>query len=319
MSSRLKNKMSSSVNYTPLTLGNDLYDTADKNWKDSGGTYNEPKEVEDPSMNDFIKGYNMDSGRYKFEQWAKNYRKNKKEAAKETVDISYTPKSLAKRILTLWRNNGPLQDFFDGFTSNQKMTNKMKKQIANILCKNGYEVIPTLLDETPRYASSKQINIVAFFDVAQQYISDNDMVGLSSLLEDMFDNSQLIKRVAKEIKNLHINHKVTVDKDTTRGLMDYYNKIFPTDYSKSLVDKIFDKPRQYFYEFRDTSIEDSTLNKMEQFNKGEQRFMSKGPNDGGMGGYNFPADFRGEGPGGVRPTMLETGPRMASKLKKKRS
>ena len=317
MGNRLKQKMIGSVSYSPLTLSNNLYDTADINWEDSAGTFTEPKKIEDPSMNDYIKGYNMDSGRYKFEQWAKNNKNNKREAAKETVDISYTPKSLAKRILTLWRNNGPLQDFFDGFTSNQKMTNHMKQKIADILCRNGYEVVPTLLDETPRYASSNSRNILAFVDTAKKYIDEDDMVGLSSLLEEVFDNSQVIKRVAKEVKQLQ-KQEIKVDKDTTRGLMDYYNKIFPTDYSKSLVDKIFDKPKKYFYEFRDESIQDSTLNKMEQFNKGDQSYMSRKPNDGGIGGYNFPADFRGEGPGGVRPTMLETGPRMAN-TKKKRS
>jgi hypothetical protein len=299
MSDRLRKKLSFKSNHTPSLYNNSSYDIADPLWEDSAASKHSSP-VADPSMNDFLKGYNMQTksgeGMYEFKQFA-----NTKKAAKETVDISYTPEALVKRILTLWRNNGPLQSFFDGFVSNQKVSNKLKKQLADMLGEMGYEVHPTFHDEKPRYANT----VNSFFEKTSRYADDNVEKFLSAM-QFVFPESKVIEKVAKEVGEVNKSKKVKVDKDSMQGLMDYYEKIFPSDFVKQLADKALSKPKKYFDEFKDFELSDESLKRMEQFNKGDQNFMSRKPNDGGMGGYNFPADMRGDGPGGVPPNAYES-------------
>ena len=151
MKKRLKQKLSNAVNYSPVVVEEKRYKMSDLNWKDSGGTYNDLPEIADPSMNDFIKGYNMDSGRYEFRQWANKKNKNTKKAVKEVRDVDYDPESVAQQIINMSRHNGPIQNFFDGYFSNDKGENSFKEQVAYILNSRGYDIKPTYIDKKQRY------------------------------------------------------------------------------------------------------------------------------------------------------------------------
>jgi len=118
----------------------------DLNWKDDGD------ELTDPSMNDYIKGYNIDP--YEFKQWASNKKGVIKESAKETDNMQMLPWYLADKILTLWNgSDGPIQNFFEAFTL--RYSNRMKTELAKFLDLAGYKVYPVLLQEKPIYASLK--------------------------------------------------------------------------------------------------------------------------------------------------------------------
>lgn len=330
------------------------YGLSDLNWEDSGGTFNEPKKIEDPSMNDFLKGYQMEP--YEFKQYAnknvlhkveagetvntiakkyfghESYYKQiismneslvgtkwqeglmlivgrepiMKTAAEEVRIIEYTPEGLAKEILTLWKQvDGPLQNFFDGFTAN-KTTNDMKKKICEVLKGWGYEVTPTLVDETPRHANAfKGLMKGANLKNAKESIT---------YFKNMFPDSKVLQKVAKEIEELE-EEGVKVAKEEARGLIDYYKLIFPDEYATSLVNISLDKPDMNFDEFKDIQISDEALEQMEKMDSGNQNPTSNKPNDGGVGGFDFTTQTT-DGPGGVAPNMYETRA-SSTRLKKK--
>src|SRR3712207_1194322 len=109
------------------------YNLSDLNWKDDT-LENGIGDIDgsDPSMKGYNKGWQQ-------EPYKDRYYANKKKAAKEVNDISYDSENLAREILELWSQaDGPLQNFFEAFTMN-KVSNKMKKEIADIIRKKGYE------------------------------------------------------------------------------------------------------------------------------------------------------------------------------------
>ena len=356
--SRIKKSNNNTSIHMPLNISENEYGLSDLNWEDSAGTFNENKKVEDPSMNDYLKGYQMEP--YEFKQYAgrnilhqvkrgetlfsiaKKYygherfagkivemndslivdfrpglmlivgrEPNNKYAAKEVIDISYTPENIAKEILTLWSQaDGPLQDFFDAFTAN-KMTNEMKKQVADNLKEMGYDVTPVLVDETPKYAAPYK----SFSKISSIINKKNkSVVEILNTLDKVLIDSKLISKVAEEVNDLKENENIDIDKDSFMGLLDYYKQIFPDDYAIALLDITFDKPNVEFDEFKDIQISDKALEQMEKMDSGTQNLINNNPNNGGVGGYDFTTQMRPDGPGGVSPNQYET---RASRVKKK--
>lgn len=134
------------------------YGLADVNWEDDTLDTNIGNiDGSDPSKEGYAKGYNMDPYEYRLIAKKENKKMKsrllKKRAAVETLDITYTPRNYVERLLTLYKQaDGTLQDLFDGFTSNGKISNKVKKQMCEILKEMGYEVKPILLDENIKFA-----------------------------------------------------------------------------------------------------------------------------------------------------------------------
>lgn len=244
-------------------------------------------------------------------------RRPEKIAAKEVQEITYTPENLAKEIITLWSQaDGPLQNFFDGFTMN-KTTNEMKKKIAEILKEWGYTVIPTLTDETPRFAARAKM----FTKISK--LSNSSISEVLKEINQILPKSKIAKSMLNEILELEKSN-VIIKKAEALGLLDYYKMIFPNDYASALLDVTLDKPEIGFEEFKDIQLSDEALDEMEKMDSGNQDPLGK-PNDGGMGGYDFNTQMRSDSPG-VSPSSLETGPfnvydkkasQVSSRLKKK--
>ena len=165
------------------------YNLSDLNWKDDT-LENGIGDIDgsDPSMKGYNKGWQQ-------EPYKDRYYANKKKAAKEVNDISYDSENLAREILELWSQaDGPLQNFFEAFTMN-KVSNKMKKEIADIIRKKGYEVYPVLTDETERYASFSRLkkkvkniesisNVTPFDDMQLSYDS---LTSMEKMLNEQSD------------------------------------------------------------------------------------------------------------------------------------
>jgi hypothetical protein len=88
------------------------------------------------------------------------------------------------------------------------MTNKMKKQIADILCRNGYDVVPTLIDETPRYANQNK----KMFSLAEKYSEEENVKKLIEVLQSLFPESRVIKKVATDVEHLKLKENIDIDK-----------------------------------------------------------------------------------------------------------
>lgn len=211
---------------------------------------------------------------------------NVKEAAKEVIDITYTPENLAKEILTLWSQvDGPLQNFYDGFTMN-KMNNKMKQDIADLLNEWGYEVTPTYTQDTPIYANA--------FKSLKKVASKKNPEEIVGYFKQIFPDSYALELLSKEIDDLSKEASVKITLAEAGGLADYYKQIFPEDYAMDLVTTTFDKPEINFDEFQDIQISDEALTQMEKMDSGNQN-PTGGPNDGGVGGYDFTTQMRSDG------------------------
>lgn len=321
---------------------NKEYGLSDLNWKDDGDV------LQDPSMNDYLKGYQMEP--YEFKQYAsinKLYKvaegdslgsisvfanktikelyelngfnketvssskhlkvgsylivdkakSTEKVAAKEVRDISYTPENLAKEILSIWSQvDGPLQNFYDGFTMN-KMDNKLKISIANILKEWGYEVYPTLTTDKPIYASAYQ----SFKKIAAL----KDPIEIMDKVISTIASSKTLEDIRVELINTAHENNGKVSLAEAGGLIDYYKQIFPEDYAVSLVSNAIDKPNMSFDEFNDIQLSDESLEQMEKMDSGNQKPLGN-PNNGGMGGFDFSTQMRSDSPGGVAPTSYET-------------
>ena len=134
------------------------YNLADENWEDDTLNKNIGDiDGSDPSKSGYAKGYKLDP--YEIRNYAKkgeklmSIRLLKKHAAAEVIDITYDANNYVNELLTFYHDSGcPLNDCFDQFTSNYKVNNDMKKQMCYILKQKGYNVKPTLVDETIRYA-----------------------------------------------------------------------------------------------------------------------------------------------------------------------
>lgn len=336
------------------------YGLSDLNWRDDGG------DPHDPSMNDYLKGYQMNP--YQFTQYAHKNILHKVEhgeslgsiaaitnkstsdlyelngfsksrittstllkansyliidrvelnneerqlfAAKEVQDITYTPENLAKEIVTLWsQTDGPIQNFFDGFTVN-KTTNKMKKDIADILNGWGYDIKPTYVQDTPTYAAKAYENFI-------KMASTKHVPTILSKLSLIFSNSEALQKLTQELLATELDRKMSITAEEAGGFVDYYKQIYPDDYAMELVNIAFDNPKLNFADFKDLQISDESLEQMEKMDSGNQKPTSNQPNNGGMGGYDFTTQTRSDGPGGIAPSSYETGPyTRVSNLKKK--
>lgn len=270
--------------------GDTLYRTDQLNWRDDGD------EVSDPSMNDYLKGYNINP--YEFTQWAKAKHKDlEKTADREVVVMQFTPEFLADRILTLWNGaDGPLQDFFVGFTN--RYNNKLKLQVAQLLEAKGYIVYPHLVDDKPRYARLKGIIKKA---------SKTQNVDAIMCIATAVGNSDSMNLYAGELADLkEAGNTVTLPE--AAGIIDYYCKIYPEDYalkftSDMMNDNLTDtKIDTSLKRFQDFQFSNETLDKIEDYMSGNADPMYVRTN--AYDGYDFVTDMRGMD--GTRPTMYET-------------
>lgn len=276
--SRIKNRMKISSEKCDLGVDkNKEYDyQKNLNWRDDGNA------VTDPSMNDFLKGYQIEP--YEFKQWAsKKNLKMKKKADMETVVMQFTPEFLADRILTLWNGvDGQLQNFFEGFTL--RYDNKLKLAIADILASKGHKVLPVLTDDKPRYARHQSI--------FRKIVASKDITNILDYGKMAFKESEGLRLLAGEIDDLK-ESGYEVSKDEVSGLLDYYLQIFPEDFAIALVTIMVDKPEESdnaFEQFKDYNLQDETLDRMEDMMSGNADPMYR--KDGGVGGYDFTSDSR---------------------------
>lgn len=167
----LKNKMTDSYNT--------LYNTSETSTEDYTLYTNEGDiEGSDPSKTSYERGYKLQP--YEMRYIANKGRKNKmkrlrRKAAVEITKIKFSPQDYAEEILSIWKEvDGPLQDYFDAFTSNGKVDNKTKKEICEILREKGFEVVPTLLDERPKYAAvGNELNDIQLSDISLNNMEDS--------------------------------------------------------------------------------------------------------------------------------------------------
>lgn len=155
------------------------YRLSDLNWKDDTlETGIGDIDGSDPSIKGYNKGWQIEP--YKQRYYANiidkrsETMKRKKMSAKEVIDISFSAENYAKEILSLWtETDGPLQNFFEAFTMN-KVNNKMKKEIAQILNSQGYKVYPVLVDE-------RQIHAYSLFENTKDYqLSDESLTSMEN-------------------------------------------------------------------------------------------------------------------------------------------
>lgn len=149
-------------------LEDNYYNVSDLNWQDDTlETGIGDIDGSDPSKKGYSKGYQLDP--YE-ERFYANYNGGKrmrrlKKAVVEVRDISYSAENYANELLSIWKeSDSPIQDFFDAFTSNGKISNNDKKDMAKLLKERGYEVTPCLLDETVRYANNQYFRDIQISD-----------------------------------------------------------------------------------------------------------------------------------------------------------
>lgn len=252
----------------------DEYDYEDHlNWRDDGSVFIHP------SVTDYLKGFNMDP--YQFTQWAVKNNKNTKTSAKETIVMDFGAEYLANNILTRWNgSDGPLQDYFNAYT--HRYNNDLKIAISDILNAKGYDVLPILYDETNRHAS-----------VLKNVISSKNVLAKLKYISSLNLKSKCFKQFMELIDSMSDKEKLTVAE--VNELLDYYSHIYPRDYAIHLTQKIFNPPAgtdTLFERFKDFSISDESLNKIEDYMSGNAD--PYGANyDGGISGYNFISDTRG--------------------------
>jgi len=252
----------------------------------------------DSSINDFMKGYNIDP--YEFQQWAKQHgKKLVKNAMNEVYIMKYSPEFLADRMLTLWNGaDGPLQNFFEAFTL--RYNNTLKEQVANELAKMGYTVYPMLFDDKPRYARLNK--------VMRKVASTNN---LDNILEfsNITCNSDPLHLFAGELADLREAGQ-PVSLEEAAGILGYYRALFPEDYAIALVSGLMNGARNLrnvpinrFYD-RDFDFSDEALDKIEDYMSGNATPWYT--NNGGSDGWDFVRDERSFD--GVRPVTYEVTP-----------
>jgi len=268
-----------------------VYNLADENWKDDtletgiGDT-----DGSDPSMKGYNKGYQMDPYQQRFYA--------SKLAAKEMIDISHTSENYANEILALWAEvDGPLQNFYEGFTMN-KITNSMKKEIAEALGKHGYKVYPILVDERSRYANiSKSLRKLAYDDTKK-------LVGYYSQIFPESTVMELVKHdVVDSNEEGHLMEAPELD-----GILEYYLQVDPHDYAARLLNAALSNGKATDIKpFEDFQLSDVTLDALENILSGQADPIYMGP------GTNEEATDRSDI--GVPPNTYET--RISKRLKKK--
>ncbi len=268
----------------------DTYDyVKNLNWRDDGN------ELEDPSMNDYLKGYNMRP--YDFVQWAKKENKIVKKAAKEVVPMHFYPEYLADYILTLWNGtDGTLQDFFNGFTL--RYNNNLKESIAKSLNKMGYEIYPVYVDDRAFFAKRAQEQL--------QRIASADLETKLYCLKNSFRQSEPLMLFFGEISDMkEIGKKITAKKVV--DLLDYYSEIFPEDFAISLTKNlVVDKGLQDvgFEYYKDFGMTDKTLEETERILSGNDDSYYDIHSGNEPFGWDYVSDMRGFD--GVRPEQYET-------------
>lgn len=268
-----------------------VYNLADENFKDDTvETGIGDVDGSDPSMAGYNKGWQMDP--YEQRYYA-DKRTNKKEAAKETMEIVHTAEGYAKEILALWSQvDGPLQNFFESFTMN-KMDNNMVKEIAAILNKSGYEIYPVLTDRRSRYASiSKKMKKLA---------ADGDKQKIFDYFVQIFPES-VVTELVNDINSVN-EEGYSMDEPELNGIIEFYVKENPEDQALNLLNTAMSNE----IEFVDFQLSDATLTALENILSGQADPLYNGP------GYNEEATDRDDI--GVPPNQYET--RISKRLKKK--
>ena len=264
------------------TTENKEYRTDQLNWRDDGD------ELTDPATNDFLKGYNINP--YEFQQWAKIKHNKlfkkamKKQASGEVFVMQFSPEFLADRILTLWNGvDGPLQNFFEAFTL--RYNNNLKKQVAQCLARQGYQVFPCYVDDKPRYASRLE-------KLMKKVAATKDINTILHFATNI-SHSDNLRLFAGELTDLRdFGHPVTMPE--AKGILQYYQQCYPSDYALQLVSGLMNNniPRNIeFKRFNDTDwdFSDESLKKIENYMSGNASTYLR---DGGTNGWNFTTDMR---------------------------
>lgn len=277
-------------------INNNEYDYKDNlNWRDDGNNSKDGQGIEDPSINDFMKGYQIDP--YEFRQWAAKSKGITKKAWTEIDVLQFSPEYLADKILKLWNSaDGLLQNFYDSFTL--RYNNKLKIAIADELKKQGYTVYPLLIEDKPIYAKHKEIlkKLMASKSSKdiQTYIkfaTKNEVNSYSKA----FKKSIAIKELMAEVKEYEKSESQPMSSIDFSTLTDYYSLIYPKDYAMSLIKGVTIKDernveKELFNHYEDFCMGEDTLSAIEKYLSGNQDPISF--NDGGFNGYNFDSDMR---------------------------
>jgi hypothetical protein len=277
------------------------------NWRIDGGPHND--EIEDPGINEFYKGYQINP--YEFRRWAnKNLSKKQLEklSAQEVMPMKFTTDYLADKILTLWNGvDGPLQYFFDGFTL--KYDNKLKQDIAKKLEQKGYKIYPTLTDDQPNDIRSRNGE---HRQVYKEVMSSNNVDNILKYAKCVSQHCQAVNLLEGEINDLKEAGN-EIEKSDASGLAEYYKNIFPEDYAVSLVNIMLDDSLDGA-SINDESLDisyphDQYQHMSEESQKQIEDYMSGNADPyynkdgGGEFGYNFVTDMRNDT---TRPTQYET-------------
>lgn len=266
------------------------------------------------SMNDFIKGYNINP--YEFRIWANTKHKKKyasmmKKGSGEVFVMQFSPEFLADRILTLWnKSNGPLQNFFEAFTL--RYNNNLKQQIASVLARQGYLVFPILTDDKPRYAARLE---KLMKKVAKSKNVDNILHFAQSI-----SRSDALKLFAGELNDMR-DYSKPISLEEANGILEYYHQCYPEDYALKLVSGLMNSrlvPKIEYKRFNDSDwdFSDEALNKIENFMSGQAN--PSYIRDGGTNGWDFTTDSRSFDGTFVYPAPTSTYiASQSSRLKKK--
>lgn len=267
----------------------------DLNWRDDGNDSPDGQRIEDPSINDFIKGYNIDP--YEFKQWAKKEKGFNKKAWREIDVLEFTPAYLADKILKLWNSaDGLLQNMYEAFTL--RYDNNLKKAIASELQQRGYTVYPLLIEDKPIYAN--HLKLVRKI-MASKSNSSKDLQAYIKVCTRMkninpaFKKSIAIKKLMAEVAEYENSEHKDMKKIDFEVLTDYYSLIYPKDYAIGLVRGLVKKDdanvkKKLFNHYEDFCMSDESLSAIEKYLSGNQDPISH--NDGGVNGYDFVSDNR---------------------------
>ncbi|MFW6015130.1 MAG: hypothetical protein ACOCRK_01680 [bacterium] len=235
------------------------------NWRDDGNDSHltDGQGIEDPSKNDFLKGYNMNP--YEFKQWASK-QSRKVQAAIEVDPMQFTPEYLADKILTLWNGtDGPLQNFFEGFTY-LRYNNKLKQQIASILESKGYKVYPVLTDDKPRYAKHEKI--------LREIKASKNTKNILTYCKIALAKSEPIQKLLKEVAELENVNEEDIELANLAAITEYYKLLYPNDFAIGMVEDLTDykkntdlKKHKNQVE-QDYQISDESLDKIEDYMSG---------------------------------------------------
>lgn len=263
---------------------NNEYDyDLDLNWKD---------DVEEASMNDYLKGYQEEP--YAFKQWASKHKKDVT-AASEVYPMHFYPEFLADYILTKWNGvDGSLQDFYEGFTL--RYNNNLKRAVAEQLKKLGYTVYPVLTDDRAFYA--KRLHAI-------MRVAHKAPTALKLNIARRLFSSEALSLCLGEVDDIQEMMHGKMSKDRIASLLDYYKQLFPEDYAIVLTtDMIKDTVDESFYEhFQDFNISNESLTNMERMLSESQNAFDGIYSGGTDMGYDYISQMRGFD--GVRPEQYE--------------